>query len=1031
MKRVNKIWIWAFSALFGLSAFEAFPATSSENYTVRHLLRQQVSGTPASLTSAQAMQTVTYYDGLGRPNQSIEVGASPTGKDIIIPVEYDSFGRGDAKTHLPYMSTTSGGGYHSSALTEKTLFYSGKFGSADAARAFTENIYENSPLNRVVQQKKPGSVYTSRPATSAYGSNAANEVLKITVNTSHDFVVSGYYPAATLFKNSVTDEDGLIVTAFTDKLGRTLLERSTGGETILDTYYVYDDFNQLCWVISPEGAHSLVNGTYAPTHATALNYCYMYKYDSRGRVFEKRLPGAESVEMVYDQADRLIASRDGKGKVEGYWIVNQYDAFDRLTEQRRSSNATFDTGDALLIQNIYDNPSAAALDFSSVANVVTTYDNRVKGVKTYEKVAVVGGTEFVERTFYYDSKGRLVQTVETNHLGGVSRYSTQYDFIGNAVSTHESHTVNGTTHTVLTTNGYDHRNRLTATTTKLNGGSPVTVSYAYDDLGMLRTKTPGSLAPATYSYDIRGWQTGQSSARFTTELDYFGAGKYAGNITRWSWGHGNAVDQHYALEYNALGWLTSGVHSSGRYKECIFDYDRNGNAKDYLRTFGGNDWHSIFTYNGNRLIGQNENGAGVKINSFDTNGNMTDHGFLNFKFEYNFLNLSHRVRALGSGELLAHYVYDAHGRKLQVRDGSGTNGYDYLGRLRLTWNNGTPMVSEVNFGAGVVRSNGEIRFFEKDHLGSVRAVLTDRGDVLERSDYMPFGLRHGGGVLDVNNDYRFNGKEVQTLIAAGEHLDYGARLYRADQAPSWYTPDPLAEKRYGISPYAYVSNNPVNRIDPDGRDDWHLHKMTGMTEWMDKSEEHMLHALDKDGNRTGISLTIKDRSVFDQLAGGGGKKGSPSFAHGKPSDLASVFLFAADNSNAEWRFSRYNAGNGDQYAIGTAHDSHLAIDAAQMGFDPKDEIAVIHSHPTEYKTTQGEYGSMGWEGFARIWERSDSDNVYRNKHGYRSNANYLTYFPHTGNIYQVRGIYQPALIRNIRNHGNNPNRLFWGTLNGQ
>ena len=34
----------------------------------------------------------------------------------------------------------------------------------------------------------------------------------------------------------------------------------------------------------------------------------------------------------------------------------------------------------------------------------------------------------------------------------------------------------------------------------------------------------------------------------------------------------------------------------------------------------------------------------------------------------------------------------------------------------------------------------------------------------------------------------------------------------------WTTPDPLAEKYYSFSPYAFVGNNPVNRIDPDGRD---------------------------------------------------------------------------------------------------------------------------------------------------------------------------------------------------------------------
>ena len=43
-----------------------------------------------------------------------------------------------------------------------------------------------------------------------------------------------------------------------------------------------------------------------------------------------------------------------------------------------------------------------------------------------------------------------------------------------------------------------------------------------------------------------------------------------------------------------------------------------------------------------------------------------------------------------------------------------------------------------------------------------------------------------------------------------------ARWY--DAAPSWLTPDPLTEKAPSISPYVYCADNPVNAIDPDGRD---------------------------------------------------------------------------------------------------------------------------------------------------------------------------------------------------------------------
>ena len=41
------------------------------------------------------------------------------------------------------------------------------------------------------------------------------------------------------------------------------------------------------------------------------------------------------------------------------------------------------------------------------------------------------------------------------------------------------------------------------------------------------------------------------------------------------------------------------------------------------------------------------------------------------------------------------------------------------------------------------------------------------------------------------------------------YLDYGARFY-SPQSTVWTSVDPLAEKYYFISPYAFCSNNPVN-----------------------------------------------------------------------------------------------------------------------------------------------------------------------------------------------------------------------------
>ena len=120
------------------------------------------------------------------------------------------------------------------------------------------------------------------------------------------------------------------------------------------------------------------------------------------------------------------------------------------------------------------------------------------------------------------------------------------------------------------------------------------------------------------------------------------------------------------------------------------------------------------------------------------------------------------------------------------------------------------------------------------HLGSPRVGFkldnSEYANVVERNDYYPFGGRwddgsgHGGTIAATDNRYALGGKERQTMSRMGMYLaahesllDFGARFY--DPATAIFLQqDPLAEKYYNISPYAYCANNPVNFVDPDGRD---------------------------------------------------------------------------------------------------------------------------------------------------------------------------------------------------------------------
>ena len=108
-------------------------------------------------------------------------------------------------------------------------------------------------------------------------------------------------------------------------------------------------------------------------------------------------------------------------------------------------------------------------------------------------------------------------------------------------------------------------------------------------------------------------------------------------------------------------------------------------------------------------------------------------------------------------------------------------------------------------------------FHVTDHLGSVRAVVDGvSGEVVETNDYYPFGSRWNttASLTDQSNRFRYNSKEEQFKFGT-PCIDYGARQYDPIIG-RWFAQDPLSEKYYGISPYAFCAGNPVKYLDPNG-----------------------------------------------------------------------------------------------------------------------------------------------------------------------------------------------------------------------
>ena len=305
------------------------------------------------------------------------------------------------------------------------------------------------------------------------------------------------------------------------------------------------------------------------------------------------------------------------------------------------------------------------------------------------------------------------------------------------------------------------------------------------------------------------------------------------------------------------------VYYINAFSERTVTYDRNGNILSLTR-YGADtavpEEALAYSYDGDLLSGVSNSGSsgGGGTYAHDANGNLTRDGLSGLDIEYDDLNLTSRV---SSGDTtLAVYGHLADGTKIRSVDGTG-NGFQYRGSLVYTQTagqSGSPILTldcALTSAGRIVRwtaADGSVSYRSlirlRDHLGSVRAVVDgDTGTVLEANDYYPFGKRiptvtealsvtepaevtesleatvasTGSATVATAptfpNRWLFSGKESQSFLSASiPLLDFGARMYDPLTA-RWTAQDPLAEKYYAVSPYAYCLGNPIVYLDPNGK----------------------------------------------------------------------------------------------------------------------------------------------------------------------------------------------------------------------
>ncbi|PTT03458.1 sugar-binding protein [Pedobacter sp. HMWF019] len=825
------------------------------------------------LSTCDVGQTIRYFDGLGRPVQTVTVQGSPGLKDMIQPFAYDALGRESVK-YLPYAVTNNGGAFRTDALTSgagQQLFYNTATGVKNTTTPFSVTVFESSPLNRILEEGAPGMPWqpaTTRTTTggrtvvSEYGTNIASDPVKLWVINASGASTTAAYGEGKLYKTTIKDENWLSGKAGTedeykDLQDHVILKRLWETETkSLSTYYVYDDFGNLRYVLPPavnENGQNTIS-SFSESDVVFKNFIYGYSYDGRQRLIKKQVPGKGWEFMVYNTLDQVVLSQDAvqRAKTTPEWFYTKYDVFGRVVSTgiyarnlvTQSEMQTVVTNDGLsnsLFETRPINTDGSNSDYTNVAfprdntqaQVVSYYDNyafvgntfggptgnqmpavRTKTLLTGTKVNTLGAPDMLLTVNYYDDEGRVIQSKSQNHLAGTDVVNNTYKFSGELKSSSRTHVVSGVTTIIASRYDYDHMGRKLATWESINGAPEIVLNKMdYNDIGQLGSKSLHStdngttfLQKSDYAYNERGWMKSNISPQFSFELKYQDGTtpQFNGNIANQSWGSNGSNPNTFTYGYDKLNRLLSGT-STGIVMSEVLTYDVMGNIASLNRngTLGTYD----YTGTGNRL-NQVIGGLATGLYTYDGNGNVKKDGRTGVTLTYNQLNLPATVTKTG---LTMAYTYDASGAKLRKVSNGATR--DYVDGIEY---DGTK-IDIIHTEEGLARNNSGVYSYEynlSDHLGNVRLSFYKNPsgslEVLQQTNYFPFGktlIAKAG-----QNKYLYNGKELQEELG---QLDYGARFYDPEIG-RWNVVDPLAEKMRRHSTYNYTFDNPIRFIDPDG-----------------------------------------------------------------------------------------------------------------------------------------------------------------------------------------------------------------------
>lgn len=705
----------------------------------------------------------------------------------------------------------------------------------DEGYAYARDVYEASPMGRIVEQGLPGKefrvgAHSTRFEYSSYTINGASDYFKLTsINANGDI----YYEVS-------------------NHLEQVLLKVSKNGEDELRNAIIFDNAGNPVEMRSP-------NYFSPPPSSLPEDWSVTQRFDSAGRLTlsESRKSGA--YRYIYDLKGGLRFSQDPEGAAAGTYTYRNYDPLGRVVETgyvRCEWNqaelerlATDDpswpaTPATWKKQYFYDEGDGHAHAIGRVYKSLTNSADLEGGAGTCEEQV----TEQYTYDVFGNTTSRAMRLSQWSEAGdNIVAYA--YDNVGNITEiVYPHHNNEDPLHLYYRLNSLG---QITAIDNSPGLETPFAI-FDYHASGQLSgqrlSDQARELCSKSFSYNSPQWLKSVAASRggadnmFSEILDYTGGGfggaaYYDGTIaaTAYTSSVSGINNSDFAYSFDQAGRVLNGKNSShGDWDIGVttpLSYDANGNAVDVAVGGEGRTYQYLA---GTQRVSQVVNAGGTVLSRYDYNDNGDVRNLVSgngagtardLSFSYDpATRMTRRVAdAVGEGVTLD-LTYDSYDerivkqvskggefqhRKLYVR---GTNAFPVY---ELTQDEqGNLSSAQYIFGPGgmiAMAKGGERYVVVKDHLGSIRQLVNTAGEVAASYDYLTFGGL--GAVSEPESgfmSYLYTGQEYDAEIGL---YNYRARFYSPDLG-RFVAVDPAGQF---YSPYLYAANNPVLYIDPTGR----------------------------------------------------------------------------------------------------------------------------------------------------------------------------------------------------------------------